>query len=414
LQTIEAQPGQKIEEFLKVPHGLIMRLSNQSLNIYVEDSDEVTLLPVGQIKIDLFPTEGIKRMQLNLSNDEVVLRTDNNNLYVWSCEHLDLSASKMELAFSKVENACPIENEGAISMSRSKKYCLFCGPTNVTLWNIDRNELMLNSEYVDPRRPGKRQIFAGAISPDGNSFMLAFEDRVKMFKILFTKYKYFGEVAIKRCQQIVYSNGGQLVACRYGRSVNTCVALLSADRLVEVDVLKIQAEAFQLVWSALDDALYVSTDFCFVQTYRISNRERINNLSCLEPVSAIHLDYKTDKLLVSTQKGKVMVADGNTIVDTFVVPVADFDYIFPLYGMYFAASRTGVLYWSSSIKFERYKELALFTTPFSLICKSGCLIAYSSFCDVIALRCTREDSRQRILSSEDIVQIEKDEVLGLF
>jgi len=35
LQTVEAQQGQKIEEILKVPHGLIMRLSNQIINIYV-------------------------------------------------------------------------------------------------------------------------------------------------------------------------------------------------------------------------------------------------------------------------------------------------------------------------------------------------------------------------------------------
>jgi len=139
---------------------------------------------------------------------------------------------------------------------------------------------MLNSEYIDPRKPNKRQLFAGAISPDGNSFMIAFEDRVKIFKILFTKYKYFAEFAVKRCQQIVYSNGGQLVACRYGKGTNTCVALFNPNRLLELDTLKIQADSLQLVWSELDDELYISTDYRFVQTYKISNRERIHNLSC--------------------------------------------------------------------------------------------------------------------------------------
>lgn len=93
---------------------------------------------------------------------------------------------------------------------------------------MERNELMLSSEYTDPRKPNKKQIYTGCISPDGNSFMIAFDDRVKIYKILFTRYKYFAEFTVKKCQQIVYSNGGQLVGCVYGKGTNTCVALLNA------------------------------------------------------------------------------------------------------------------------------------------------------------------------------------------
>ena len=72
---------------------------------------------------------------------------------------------------------------------------------------------------------------AGAINPDGNSIMLAFEDKVKIFKILFNKFKFYAELPIKRCKNIVYSHGGQLVACRYGRSTNSCLVIYNLLRL---------------------------------------------------------------------------------------------------------------------------------------------------------------------------------------
>ena len=49
---------------------------------------------------------------------------------------------------------------------------------------------MLASLFEDPVDPTKRALFAGAINPDGNSLMLAFEDKVKIYKILFTKFKF--------------------------------------------------------------------------------------------------------------------------------------------------------------------------------------------------------------------------------
>lgn len=80
-----------------------------------------------------------------------------------------------------------------------------------------------------------------AINPDGNSFMIAFEDKIRVYKILLTKFKFYAEFSIKKCTQIVYSHGGQLVACRYGKGINSCIAIINNLRLVEVATLKPQA-----------------------------------------------------------------------------------------------------------------------------------------------------------------------------
>ena len=50
---------------------------------------------------------------------------------------------------------------------------------------------MLSSHYTDPINPTKKAVYSGAINPDGGSIMLAFEDKVKIYKILFTKFKFY-------------------------------------------------------------------------------------------------------------------------------------------------------------------------------------------------------------------------------
>ena len=100
--------------------------------------------------------------------------------------------------------------------------------------------------------------------------MVAFEDKVKIYGILLTKIKYLAEFSIKRCQQIVYSYGGQFVACRYGRGINSSIIVLNLLRLVEVAAYKIQAEPLQVIWGEHDDCLVVTTDTNMVQTYKIS------------------------------------------------------------------------------------------------------------------------------------------------
>lgn len=83
--------------------------------------------------------------------------------------------------------------------------------------------------------------------------MIAFDDKIRVYQILLTKFKFYAEFPIKRCSSIVYSHGGQLVACQYGRGMNSSIAIINTLRLVEVGLLKIQVDPLQIVWNELDD-----------------------------------------------------------------------------------------------------------------------------------------------------------------
>ena len=71
--------------------------------------------------------------------------------------------------------------------------------------------------------------------------MLAFDDKVRVYTILLTKFKLLTEYPIKKCCNIVYSNGGQLVACRFGRGMNSCIKIINNLRMCEVGQIKVGA-----------------------------------------------------------------------------------------------------------------------------------------------------------------------------
>ena len=77
------------------------------------------------------------------------------------------------------------------------------------------------------------------VNPDGNSFMLSFDDKVRVYRILLTKFKLYAEYNIKKCVNIVYSHGGQLTACRFGRGSNACLKIINNIRMLEVGQIKL-------------------------------------------------------------------------------------------------------------------------------------------------------------------------------
>lgn len=89
--------------------------------------------------------------------------------------------------------------------------------------------------------------------------------------------------------------------------------------------------------------------------------------------------------------------------------------MFPLYNYYFIAGKNGTLYWSQTLRFDHYSEKPLFTNrPFELVCRNCYLLAYSGFQEVTAIYCQRPDYVSKKSSGDELVMIEKDEVLGLF
>jgi hypothetical protein len=59
-----------------------------------------------------------------------------------------------------------------------------------------------------------------------------------------------------------------------------------------------------------------------------------------QELTQIRIDYKTKQIVASSQKQVFLIAEGQ-IVEQFSAPVPHFHYLFPLYGVYFAATTTG-------------------------------------------------------------------------
>jgi hypothetical protein len=52
-----------------------------------------------------------------------------------------------------------------------------------------------------------------------------------------------------------------------------------------------------------------------------------------------------------SSNGKITVLEEGKIIEIINCSLPNFDYVFPLYGVYLAASTAGVLYWSTSLRF---------------------------------------------------------------
>jgi hypothetical protein len=90
---------------------------------------------------------------------------------------------------------------------------------------------------------------------------------------------------------------------------------------------------------------------------------------------------------VSGEK-KIFIIDNGLVIDSIVPEVEDFHYIYPLYGIYFLATKTGKLLISQTYRFEQYTSFSLFTnSPFQMICRNGFILAYSSFENIMILQC---------------------------
>jgi hypothetical protein len=139
LQTIEMKNGEKIRQILKINRGMVIFGMENTVEILIEDSDEVTLLPKGVLPIHLEPEDSIESALLSYSTEEVIVRTSTGNLYTWKCEHIDLDASHSDFTFIKVESSCSGSHQGSISISTGRKYCMLAGERNVTLWSIEKN-----------------------------------------------------------------------------------------------------------------------------------------------------------------------------------------------------------------------------------------------------------------------------------
>lgn len=133
----------------------------------------------------------------------------------------------------------------------------------------------------------------------------------------------------------------------------------------------------------------MSSENATIQTYRISDQNRVHNIKLNETIIHTRLDYKTRRLVVSTDE-KIHIIENGQIIETIPHPFSDFSYVFPLYGLYLIAGKSGILYVCQSLKLEVSHQIPLFSQkPFNLLCRSSFLVAFSSFQDILVLKCMR-------------------------
>jgi WD40 repeat protein len=308
--------------------------------------------------------------------------------------------------FHKVENGTIGDSKGTVSLASGKQTALLASESSVHLWDLERNACFLQTNFSKLDSQSEKALYAASINPDGNSLICAFEDKVKIYKILLTKLRFIAEFSIKKCNQLLYSHGGQYVACKYGKGANSSVTILNTLRMTEITTLKTHAEPTFMLWNEMDDELIIATDNNTITGYKLAESVKSFTVKIQEHINMVRIDYTTKSLLVSTDKC-IYVVDKDKVEKTIEPKVPKFNFIYPLHGYYFVASKDGNLYWSSSLSFDSFMEMPIFINqPFNLLYRNGYMLAYSSFENITIVECLRQNlpaKKQLLKTSEDIV-----------
>lgn len=68
MQTLEMQNGEKIRFMVKIYKGLLLFGWDNNIQVFIEDSDEVTLLSKGHLRLQMDPEDQISKILQTPSN----------------------------------------------------------------------------------------------------------------------------------------------------------------------------------------------------------------------------------------------------------------------------------------------------------------------------------------------------------
>ncbi len=100
--------------------------------------------------------------------------------------------------------------------------------------------------------------------------------------------------------------------------------------------------------------MIVATDANMITAYKISDNSKSYSVKIPVNINMMRLDYMSKRLLVSSDK-EIFVVDHDKIEKTIHPKVSKFNFIFPLHGLYFVASKDGNLYRSHQMTFDSYQ-----------------------------------------------------------
>lgn len=232
---------------------------------------------------------------LTLSQSEEILGFSLNNNDIGTC---DVSKVKSEEVEVKVEIFCQGFHKGPITgmdVAIQRPLLVTCcqADSSVRIWNYTnfRSEAAIKfRQEKDSSESISRSLLSVAFHPSGYFISVGFEDKVRIFHVLFDNIRLFRELNIKNSTCMRFSSGGHLLAA----SSNKNILLYTTFTLECVANLKVSASTIvDLAWSSDDLKLVVLSADGTVSFYDTGSKELEHSSRNMELRSVIFAENDT-------------------------------------------------------------------------------------------------------------------------
>lgn len=141
------QNQDEILEVIKLTKAILVLSRKEKIRIYVEDHDQLTYIYKGEVRIGLKEGQKVSKIVMTGNCEEVLLRTNKNEIYQWKVEELEVP-TEIVYEFQKVENATIGQAKGTLSLASGKQVALLGSDNNVILWDLEKNTSTLQNGFT--------------------------------------------------------------------------------------------------------------------------------------------------------------------------------------------------------------------------------------------------------------------------
>ncbi|CAH8577208.1 unnamed protein product [Schistosoma haematobium] len=175
---------------------------------------------------DLNINQMIIQLQINPSEDLLIIATNTHQLYQFNLNNIDTNINNSN---SNMNKELPVLNETLkfIPVSQSfhngqiigmdvcirKPLIATCSTDRtVRIWNFETNDLELIKQFAE-------EVFSVALHPTGLFILVGFSDKLRLMNILLDDLRIFHEFTIRSCRECAFSNGGHLIGAVNGNVI---------------------------------------------------------------------------------------------------------------------------------------------------------------------------------------------------
>ncbi|XP_009466469.1 PREDICTED: WD repeat-containing protein 65 [Nipponia nippon] len=183
------------------------------------------------------------------SEEMMVVNTNKNQLYMFTMVSTDLMKEKAAY-FAYLNFPLHSASITGLDICIWKPILATCSlDRSVRIWNYKMNTLELYKEY-------REEAYTVSLHPTGLFCLVGFSDKLRFISLLYEDMHVFKELAVRKCRECSFSNGGQLFAAVNGNVIQ----IYSSITFENINNLKGHSGKIHAVkWSA-DDTKFVSCD----------------------------------------------------------------------------------------------------------------------------------------------------------